>query len=39
MYEYYDIVDVNSGNEIEFNGNKLSSADFLEIVYELFTKE
>ena len=37
--EYFDIVDVNSGNNIEINGNKIIAADFLEIIYELFVKE
>ena len=37
--EYSDIVDVNSGNDIEINGNKISAVDFLEIIYELFVKE
>lgn len=39
MEEYSDIVDVNSGNDIEINGNKISAVDFLEIVYDLFVKE
>lgn len=37
--EYSEIVDVNSGNNIEINGNKILAADFLEIIYELFVKE
>lgn len=39
MDEYSDIVDVNSGNDVEINGNKLKAADFLEIIYDLFVKE
>lgn len=39
MSEYSDIVDVNSGNDVEINGNKISAVDFLEIIYELFVKE
>lgn len=37
--EYSDIVDVNSGNDVEINGNKIKAADFLEIIYDLFVKE
>ena len=39
MDEYSDIVDVNSGNDVEINGNKIKAVDFLEIVYDLFVKE
>lgn len=39
MSEYSDILDVNSGNDIEINGNKIPAVDFLEIVYDLFVKE
>lgn len=39
MDEYSDIIDVNSGNDVEINGNKLKAADFLEIIYDLFVKE
>lgn len=39
MDEYSDIVDVNSGNDVEINGNKIPAVDFLEIVYDLFVKE
>jgi hypothetical protein len=39
MDEYSDIVDVNSGNDIEINGNKIPAVDFLEIIYDLFVKE
>lgn len=37
--EYSDIVDVNSGNDVEINGNTIKAVDFLEIVYDLFVKE
>ena len=39
MDEYSEIVDVNSGNDVEINGNKIPAADFLEIICELFVKE
>ena len=39
MNEYSDIVEVNAGNDVEINGNKIAAADFLEIVYDLFVKE
>jgi predicted house-cleaning noncanonical NTP pyrophosphatase (MazG superfamily) len=39
MDEYSDILDVNSGNDIEINGNKIQAVDFLEIIYDLFVKE
>lgn len=37
--EYSDILDVNSGNDVEINGNKVKAADFLEVVMDLFVKE
>ena len=37
--EYSDILDVNSGNDVEINGNKVPAVDFLEVVYDLFVKE
>lgn len=37
--EYSDILDVNSGNDVEINGNKVKAADFMEVVYSLFVKE
>ena len=37
--EYFEIVDINSGNNVEINGNKIKAADFLEIFYDLFVKE
>lgn len=39
MDEYSDILDVNSGNDVEINGNKIAAADFLEIICDLFVKE
>lgn len=37
--EYSDILDINSGNDVEINGNKIPAADFMEVVYSLFVKE
>ena len=37
--EYADILDVNSGSEVEINGNKIPAVDFMEVVYDLFVKE
>lgn len=37
--EYEEIVEVNAGNDVEFNGNKVSAVDFLEIVHDLFVKD
>ena len=37
--EYAELVDVNSGNDVEINGNKIKAVDFLEIVCNLFVKE
>ena len=39
MDEYSDIVEVNAGNDVEINGNKIAAVDFLEIIYDLFVKE
>lgn len=39
MDEYFDIVDINAGNDVEINGAKVSAVDFLEIINELFVKE
>lgn len=36
--EYFDIVNVNSGNNVEINGGKINAADFLEIFYDMFVK-
>lgn len=37
--EYSDILEVNAGNDVEINNNKILAADFLEIIYDLFVKE
>ena len=37
--EFNEIVSVNSGNNVEINGNKIPAADVLEIIYNLFVKE
>ena len=37
--EYSDILDINAGNDVEFNGHKISAVDFMEIIYDLFVKE
>ena len=37
--EYAELVEVNSGNDIEINGVKIPAIEFLEVVYELFVKE
>ena len=37
--EYSDILDINSGNDVEINGTKVPAADFMEVVYDLFVKE
>lgn len=39
LEEYSDILDVNSSNDVEINGNKVPAVDFLEVVYDLFVKE
>ena len=39
MDEYADILEVNAGIDVEINGNKIPSVDFMEIVYDLFVKE
>lgn len=39
MDEYSEIIDVNAGNDVEINGNKIPAVDFLEIVCDLFVKE
>lgn len=39
MNEYSDILDVNSGNDVEINGNNINAADFMEIVFDMFVKE
>lgn len=37
--EYFDIVNVNSGNNVEINGNKIKATDFLEIFYDIFVND
>ena len=37
--EYNEIVGINAGNDVEINGQKLNSADFLEIFYSLFVED
>lgn len=36
--EYAELLEVNSGNDTEINGVKISAIDLMEIVYELFVK-
>lgn len=36
MEEYSDILDVNSGNDVEINGNSVKAADLMEIIFDLF---
>jgi hypothetical protein len=36
--EYFDILEVNVGNDIEINGNKIPATEFLEIIYDMFVK-
>ena len=38
MEEYSDILDVNSGNDVEINGNSVKAADLMEIGFDLFVK-
>ena len=37
--EYSDILDINSGNDVEINGNKVKAADLMEIFFDLYVKE
>lgn len=37
--EYSDILDVNSGNDVEINGNTIKAADLMEIIFDLFINE
>ena len=39
LEEYSDILDVNSGNDVEINGVKIDAISFMEIFFELFVKE
>ena len=34
--EYAEILDINSGNDVEINGKKIKAADFMEVFYEMF---
>ena len=34
--EYAEILDINSGNDVEINGNKIKAADFMKVFYEMF---
>lgn len=34
--EMNELIDINSGNDVEINGTKLAAPDFLEILYSLF---
>lgn len=36
--EYADILDVNSGNNVDINGTSVKAADLMEAFYELFVK-
>lgn len=36
--EYNEIVEVNADNDVEINGQKIKSTDFLEILYTLFVE-
>ena len=37
--EFEEILEVNSGNNVEINGTKVPAADFMEIIYTLFVAE
>lgn len=37
--EYSEILDVNAGNDVEINGNKIKAADLMETFLDLFIKE
>lgn len=37
--EINEIIEINAGNDVEINGNKLSAADFLEAFYTIFINE
>lgn len=34
--EYYELVEVNSDNDVEINGATITAPDFLEVLYSLF---
>lgn len=37
--EFNELVEVNAGNDVEINGQKIASGDYLEILYSLFVEE
>lgn len=37
--EYSEILDINAGNDVEINGNKIKAADLMEIFLELFVTD
>lgn len=37
--EYSDILDVNSGNDVDINNQNIPAVDFMEIIYKFFVKE
>jgi ribonucleotide reductase beta subunit family protein with ferritin-like domain len=37
--EINEIIEINAGNDVEINGNKLMAADFLEAFYTIFIEE
>ena len=37
--EFEQILEVNTSNDVEINGNTLQAADFLEVIYSLFVEE
>lgn len=37
--EYEEILETNSSNDVEINGQNINAPDFLEVIYELFVKE
>lgn len=39
LEEYSEILDVNAGNDVEINGNKIKAADLMETFLDLFIKE
>lgn len=34
--EYYELVEVNAGNDVTINGTSMPATDFLEVIYSLF---
>ena len=37
--EYYELVDVNSDNNVVINDSKIAAEDFLELIYDMFVKK